>query len=76
MTTWGAFADAERELAAFAAERLRAAPSYPVAVPATVVAAASYAPADGYVPFELRPTEVRCDGYGDVTLPEHRRWRG
>ena len=28
MTTWGAFAAAEPELAAFVAERLRAAPSY------------------------------------------------
>ena len=31
--------------------------------------------ADRYVLFELRPTEVRCNGYGDVTLPERRRWR-
>ncbi len=42
---------------------------------ATVVAAASYDPADRYVLFELRPTEVRCNGYGDVELPEPRRWR-
>lgn len=41
----------------------------------TVVAAASYSPAERYVLFELRPTEVRCNGYGDVALPEHRRWR-
>jgi hypothetical protein len=145
MTTWGAFAAAEPELAVFVAERLRAAPSYlatvrargaprvhPVtpiftadglylfmeptspkgadlrerrwfalhngvadnagtggeaavsgtghpidadAVRATVVAAASYDPAVRYVLFELRPTEVRCNGYGDVTLPDHRRWR-
>ncbi len=65
MTTWSAFAAAEPELAGFVAERLRA----------TVVAAASYGPADRYVLFELRPTEVRCNGYGDVTLPERRRWR-
>jgi hypothetical protein len=45
------------------------------AVRATVAAAASYRPADRYVLFELLPTEVRCNGYGDVTLPEHRRWR-
>lgn len=45
------------------------------AVRATVAAAASYRPADRYVLFELMPTEVRCNGYGDVTLPEHRRWR-
>jgi hypothetical protein len=145
MTTWGAFAVAEAELAAFVAERLQAAPSYlatvrasgaprvhpvtpiitadglylfmeptspkgvdlrergwfalhngvadsagtggeatvsgtghPVdgdAVRAAVAAAASYDPADRYVLFELRPTEVRCNGYGDVTLPERRRWR-
>jgi hypothetical protein len=25
--------------------------------------------------FELFPTEVRVNGYGDVTLPECRRWR-
>ena len=144
MSTWGAFAAAEPELAGFVAERLRAAPSYlatvrasgaprvhPVTpiltadglyvfmeptspkgadlrdrgwfalhngvpdssgtggeasvrgtghpvddavVRATVVAAASYDPADRYVLFELRPTEVRCNGYGDVTLPERRRW--
>lgn len=65
MTTWGAFAAAEPELAAFVAERLRA----------TVVAAANSDPADRYVLFELRPTEVRRNGYGDVTLPERRRWR-
>lgn len=145
MTTWSAFATAEPELAAFVADRLRAAPAYlatvrasgpprvhpvtpiltsdglflfmeptspkgadlrergwfalhngvpdstgtggeaslcgtghPVddaSVRATVAAAASYSPADRYVLFELRPTEVRCHGYGDVTLPERRRWR-
>jgi hypothetical protein len=144
MTTWGVFAAAEPELAAFVAARLRAAPSYlatvrasgaprvhPVtpivtadglylfmeptspkgadlrqrgwfalhngvpdnagtggeaavsgtghfiddaAVRATVAAAASYPPADRYVLFELRPDEVRANGYRDVTLPEHRRW--
>ena len=41
----------------------------------TVAVAASYEPADRYVLFELRPIEVRCNGYGDVELPEHRRWR-
>ena len=143
--TWGDLAAAEPELAAFVADRLRAAPSYlatvraggaprvhpvtpiitagglyvfmeptspkaadlrerrsfalhngvpdnagtggeasvsgtghPVddpAVRAAVVAAASYDPADRYVLFELRPTEVRCNGYGDVALPDRRRWR-
>ena len=145
MTTWGAFAAAEPELAAFVTERLRAAPSYlatvrasgaprvhPVTpiftaeglylfmepsspkgidlrerkwfalhngvadnsgtggeasvsgtghpvddagVRAAVVVGASYDPDDRYVLFELRPTEVRCNGYGDVTLPARRRWR-
>ena len=44
------------------------------AVRAAVVAAASYEPDDRYVLFELHPAEVRCNGYGDVTLPERRRW--
>jgi hypothetical protein len=44
-------------------------------VRATVVAAASYGPADPLRAVELRPTEVRCSGYGDVTLRERRRWR-
>lgn len=44
-------------------------------VRATVVAAASYDPEDRYVLFELHPSEVRCNGYGDVPLPERRRWR-
>ncbi len=144
MTTWGAFAAAAPELAAFAADRLRAAPSYLATVGAdglprvhpvtpvvtadglyvfmeptspkgtdlrergwfalhngvadnagtggeawvrgrgvavddparraTVVAAASYDPADRYVLFELQPTEVRANGYGDVTLPSRTRW--
>jgi len=145
VTTWGDFAAVEPELSAFAAERLRAAPSYLATVRASgaprvhpvtpiltadglfvfmeptspkaadlrergwfalhngvadnagtggeasvsgtghpvddadaramVVTAASYDPADHYVLFELRPSEVRCNGYGDVTLPERRRWR-
>jgi len=45
------------------------------AVRAEVVSRASYNPADRYVLFELRPAVVRCNGYGDVTLPEQRRWR-
>jgi hypothetical protein len=44
------------------------------AIRAGAVAASSYEPAERYVLFELRPTEVRSNGYGDVTLPEHRRW--
>jgi hypothetical protein len=65
MPTWGDFAAREPELASFVAERLRAA----------VAAAAGYQPADRYVLFELRPVEVRCNGYGDVTLPAQQRWR-
>ncbi len=38
-------------------------------VRATVVAASSYGPADRDVLFELRPTEVWPNGYGDVILP-------
>jgi hypothetical protein len=45
------------------------------ALRAAVAAASSYPPADRYVLFELRPTEVRGNGYGDVQLPERRRWR-
>src|SRR5262245_3431314 len=36
--------------------------------------AARYSPADRYVLFELQITEARCNGYGDVELPEPRRW--
>lgn len=36
--------------------------------------AASYDPADHHLLFELRITEARCNGYGDVALPEPRRW--
>lgn len=39
------------------------------------VEAASYAPADRYILFELSVTEARCNGYGDVVLPETRRWQ-
>jgi hypothetical protein len=44
-------------------------------VRAGAAAAASYEPADRYVLFELHPTEVRANAYGDVELPEPRRWR-
>jgi len=36
--------------------------------------AAGYDPPDRYCLFELLVTEARCNGYGDVTLPEPRRW--
>ena len=38
--------------------------------------AADYDPADHYILFELMLTEARCNGYGDVDLPETRRWSG
>ena len=44
-------------------------------VRAGAVEAASYDPDDRYVLFELKLSEARCNGYGDVDLPEHRRWR-
>jgi hypothetical protein len=37
--------------------------------------AASYDPDARYVLFELLLGKARCNGYGDVPLPEHRRWR-
>jgi hypothetical protein len=37
--------------------------------------AASYTPLDRYVLFELRITEARCNGYGNLALPEPRSWR-
>ncbi len=42
---------------------------------AIVVDAASYAPAERYVLFELLVGEVRANGYGDVELPPTPRWR-
>jgi len=36
--------------------------------------ASSYAPAERYILFELHLDEARCNGYGDVPLPEHTRW--
>ena len=44
-------------------------------VRATAERAASYDPEARYVLFELRVSEARCNGYGDVPLPDHRRWR-
>ena len=42
---------------------------------AAAVDAASYTPNDRYVLFELHIAEARCNGYGDVALPEPRSWR-
>ncbi|HEU4319129.1 MAG TPA: pyridoxamine 5'-phosphate oxidase family protein [Acidimicrobiia bacterium] len=36
--------------------------------------AASYEPANRYILFELLVSEARCNGYGDVALPEVKRW--
>lgn len=36
--------------------------------------AAGYEPEDRYILFELEINEVRCNGYGDVPLPDPRRW--
>jgi hypothetical protein len=41
---------------------------------AVAARAASYQPQDRYVLFELRVAEARCNGYGDVPLPERRSW--
>jgi hypothetical protein len=43
-------------------------------VRAEAAEAAPYEPADRYILFELLVAEVRCKGYGDVDLPEPRRW--
>jgi hypothetical protein len=45
------------------------------ALRSVAAAAASYEAADRYVLFELTVAEARCNGYGDVTLPDPRRWR-
>src|SRR6266540_1938708 len=44
------------------------------AVRAVAAQAASYEPAEDYVLFELKLSEARCNGYGDVPLPARRRW--
>jgi hypothetical protein len=36
--------------------------------------AAMYEPEDRYVLFEFLINEARCNGYGDVTLPDPGRW--
>jgi hypothetical protein len=42
---------------------------------AVAAQAASYTPQDRYLLFELRVTEARCNGYGDVVFPEPRSWQ-
>ena len=41
---------------------------------AIAVRSASYQPQDRYVLFELHVAEARCNGYGDVALPEPPTW--
>ena len=36
--------------------------------------ASSYEPAERYILFELKVSEARCNGYGDVPLPARRHW--
>lgn len=43
---------------------------------AEAVRAARYSPHDRYVLFEFDITTARCNGYGDVELPEPRTWTG
>jgi hypothetical protein len=45
------------------------------AVRDVVARAASYEPAERYVLFELKLSEARCNGYGDVPLPARQRWQ-
>jgi hypothetical protein len=54
--------------------RGRGVPTADAALWSAVADAASYDPADGYVLFELKLTEARCRGYGDVDLPARRKW--
>jgi hypothetical protein len=42
---------------------------------AAAARAATYEPAERYVLFELLVAEARCNGYGDVVLPDPARWR-
>jgi hypothetical protein len=53
----------------------RGAPVDDLETRAAVSAAATYAPDDRYVLYELSVTEARCNGYGDVVLPPVTRWR-
>jgi hypothetical protein len=41
---------------------------------AVAAQAASYTPHERYVLFELRIADARCNGYGDVPLPEPPSW--
>jgi hypothetical protein len=41
---------------------------------AVAIGAAAYQPEDRYTLFELGINEARCNGYGDVLLPNPTRW--
>jgi hypothetical protein len=41
---------------------------------AVAIDAAGYQPEDRYILFELGINEARCNGYGDVPLPDPKRW--
>jgi hypothetical protein len=41
---------------------------------ASACEAAAYEPEVRYVLFELGVEEARCNGYGDVVLPQPQRW--
>jgi hypothetical protein len=41
---------------------------------ALATGAAMYQPVDRYILFELGIKEARCNGYGDVPLPDPGRW--
>ena len=41
---------------------------------AVAIGAAGYQPEDRYILFELGINEARCNGYGDVPLPDPKRW--
>ncbi len=36
--------------------------------------AAAYQPEERYILFELEVSEARCNGYGDMQLPDPQRW--
>ena len=41
---------------------------------AVVCEAAAYQPEERYILFELEVSEARCNGYGDMQLPDPQRW--
>jgi hypothetical protein len=41
---------------------------------AVVAEASGYDPPERYIVFEFQVNEARCHGYGDVPMPETRKW--